>query len=153
MTKVINAPITIIILGLLFTGCGAEQPDTVGLKDGALQECPESPNCIQSYSSTDEDHFMEPLKMVESDLAKTKDRILAVVGDMKRTEVISEEGNYIHVTYTTAVFRFIDDVEFLIDEENGLVHFRSASRVGYSDLGVNEKRMTEFSELYSAFEN
>ena len=49
---------------------------------------------------------------------------------------------YLYAEFQTLVFRFTDDVEFLVDETNDRVDFRSASRVGYSDLGVNRKRMT-----------
>jgi len=48
---------------------------------------------------------------------------------------------YLHVEFRSTLFRFVDDVEFVIDEPQGLIHIRSASRVGYSDLGANRKRM------------
>lgn len=86
--------------------------------------------------------------MYGEDLEETRKLILKTVESMPRTEVIVNEDHYIHVTYTTPVFRFIDDVEFLIDDSAGLVHYRSASRVGYSDLGVNSRRMKEFTDLY-----
>jgi uncharacterized protein (DUF1499 family) len=55
--------------------------------------------------------------------------------------MVTVEDRYIHAEFTSALFRFVDDVEFQIDAESGLIHFRSASRVGRSDLGVNRKRM------------
>jgi uncharacterized protein (DUF1499 family) len=75
--------------------------------------------------------------------------ILAVVEKMQRTTVITQRENYLHVEYRTKM-GFVDDVEFYLDESTDTVHFRSASRIGYSDLGVNRKRMEEFSSLYRA---
>lgn len=134
------------LISMLFA-CGAEQPDTIGLNDGVLSPCPESPNCVQTYNQDDKKHYMDPLPMKGS-LQETNERLIQTVESMARTEILTKEANYIHATYTTAVFRFIDDVEFLIDQENNLVHFRSASRVGYSDLGVNSRRMNKFRKLY-----
>ena len=65
----------------------------------------------------------------------------------------SESEDYIHFEFTSSFFRFVDDVEFLLDEESELVHFRSASRVGRSDLGVNRSRMKKITELLAPPEN
>ena len=63
---------------------------------------------------------------------------------MPRVRIVSRTDRYLHATFTSRLFRFVDDVEFRVDESQGLLHFRSASRMGYSDLGVNRKRMQEF---------
>lgn len=68
-------------------------------------------------------------------------RIKTVVAEMPRAKIVILENNYLHVEFRSAFFRFVDDVEFLIDPEEQLIHFRSASRVGYSDFGVNRDRM------------
>jgi uncharacterized protein (DUF1499 family) len=52
-----------------------------------------------------------------------------------------EQGNYLHVEMRSLMFRFVDDVEFSLAASAGLIHVRSASRVGYSDFGVNRKRV------------
>ncbi len=59
---------------------------------------------------------------------------------MKRSRIVISEKLYLHVEFTSAFFRFVDDVEFLLDDEKKLIHVRSASRVGNSDFGVNRKR-------------
>lgn len=69
--------------------------------------------------------------------------IKSVVENLPSTHLEKESINYLHYTFKSKIFRFIDDVEFLIDAEQKLIHFRSASRTGYSDMGVNKKRMTE----------
>jgi uncharacterized protein (DUF1499 family) len=75
--------------------------------------------------------------------------ILDVVGKMVRTTIITQREDYLHVEYRTKM-GFVDDVEFHLDDATRTVHFRSASRIGYSDMGVNRKRMEEFTRLYRA---
>jgi len=69
---------------------------------------------------------------------------------MKRARVVTEDGCYIHVEFTSFVFRFVDDAEFLLDEAVKTIHVRSASRIGYSDLGVNRKRVEMIRSRFDA---
>ena len=59
----------------------------------------------------------------------------------------AEDESYLHYEFTSLLLRFVDDVEFLFDDETKTVHFRSASRTGYGDFGVNRKRMEEIRSL------
>jgi len=70
-------------------------------------------------------------------------KLKAVLAVIPRMEIITETESYIHAEATSLIFRFRDDVEFFIDQQSNLIHFRSASRVGKSDLGANRKRMEE----------
>jgi uncharacterized protein (DUF1499 family) len=110
-----------------------------GVTHGKLAPCPDSPNCVSSQSS-DSSHFVEPLSYPDS-RAKAKTRLLEIIESMPRTQIISSTPLYIHAEVTSLLFRFVDDVEFLFEEESNLIHVRSASRIGYSDLGVNRKRI------------
>ncbi|MDZ4083833.1 MAG: DUF1499 domain-containing protein [Bdellovibrionales bacterium] len=76
-------------------------------------------------------------------LSDAKEALRAVLTKMPRTDIRKEDGPYLHVEFRTAVMRFVDDVEFLFDEQTKTLQFRSASRVGYSDWNVNRKRMEE----------
>jgi uncharacterized protein (DUF1499 family) len=67
---------------------------------------------------------------------------------MPRSRLVSSRDGYLHAEFRSRLLGFVDDVEFSIDEAEQLIHFRSASRVGYSDLGVNRKRMEEFLRRY-----
>ena len=97
---------------------------------------PSSPNCVSSRADrSDRQHYIAPLE--GADLARVK----AVVQAMPRTEIVEEADGYLHAVFTTRLMRFKDDVEF--EEEGGLVHVRSASRVGYGDLGANRSRVEE----------
>jgi uncharacterized protein (DUF1499 family) len=133
---------------MLFARCGGGPPSNIGAKDGKLSLCPKSPNCV-STQSIDEQHGIEALPFRRS-RAETMALILAVVEKMARTTIVTQRGDYLHVEYRTKM-GFADDVEFFLDEQTQTVHFRSASWVGYSDLGVNRKRMEKFTALYRAF--
>ncbi|MGI1670858.1 MAG: DUF1499 domain-containing protein [Neptuniibacter sp.] len=123
-----------------------------GIKNGQLMPCPSSPNCVSSQAE-DNAHFIEPIKASGS-LAQVKKTLMNVLLHSVRATVTQTEGNYIRAEFFSLIFRFVDDVEFLIVEQGPdeiLVHVRSASRVGYSDFGVNRKRIekirSRFSEL------
>lgn len=126
------------------TGNGNSAPP--GLSNGRLAPCPASPNCV-STETEDPEKRMEALAF-SSDLKQSKEKILGIIREMPRTEVLENREEYIHATFTSALFRFVDDVEFYFDQTSKTIHFRSASRTGYSDLGANRKRMSRISELY-----
>jgi uncharacterized protein (DUF1499 family) len=63
-------------------------------------------------------------------------------------KIITDDGGYLHATFTSRIFRFVDDLELRLDGENGIIHLRSASRTGYSDFGVNRKRAEQFQALF-----
>lgn len=68
------------------------------------------------------------------------------IDQLPRSTIVTGDTNYLHAEVRSAVFRFVDDVELYLDDEAKLLHFRSAARLGKSDLGVNRKRMQELSE-------
>ncbi|MGP4076518.1 DUF1499 domain-containing protein [Halobacillus sp. K22] len=121
----------------------------LGVKDGSLAECPNSPNCV-STQTEQSDKYMEPLPF-HGDLNSTKEILKKVLKEMDRTTVEGEEDQYIHAIVVTKLLRFKDDIEFYLDEADQQVHFRSASRTGYSDMGVNRKRMEAFTEAYYGY--
>jgi uncharacterized protein (DUF1499 family) len=85
---------------------------------------------------------MDPIPF-ELDPQEVKKVIKGVVEGLPRTELQSESTHYLHYTFKSKIFGFTDDVEFLIDAGKKLIHYRSASRTGYSDMGVNRKRMIQ----------
>lgn len=117
----------------------SRKPDNLGVINGRLADCPSSPNCVCTQGG-DTEHHMEPL-----DFSGTSDeameRLKAVVAAMSRSKIVTADERYMHVEFTSRLFRFADDVEFLIEPETKTIHFRSASRVGRSDLGVNRQRL------------
>ncbi len=122
----------------------------------SLQPCPESPNCINSEAG-DELHRMEPWEL-KTDISRGEvmQQIIQACEKLGDVEWVVKEihENYVHGVFRSTIFRFPDDVEFLIDSENSLLHFRSASRVGYSDMGANRKRLEAIKhELSNLLEN
>ncbi|MFX1478683.1 MAG: DUF1499 domain-containing protein [Promethearchaeota archaeon] len=119
----------------------------IGIVNGQFQPCPKSPNCVSTQSS-DKMHKMIPL-IYSSTVAEAIEKIKNIIKTFKRTKLITETENYLHFEFRSATFKFVDDVEFYFDEKEKLIHFRSASRLGWSDMGVNKKRMKSISKLYS----
>lgn len=124
--------------------CAADQ--SLGVKEGRLAPCPDSPNCVSTQSEI-KGHSMKPLPFANT-RQESRQRILTILKNMKRVNIVAVTDSYIHAEFKSALFRFVDDVEFYLDETTRVVHFRSASRVGTYDFGVNRKRMKKFSEKY-----
>jgi uncharacterized protein (DUF1499 family) len=117
-----------------------------GGKGRELSPCPKSPNCVSSLSE-DESHYVKPLAY-EGTVEKAKKKLIGVISSMKRSEIVAAEDNYLHATFVSFLFRFVDDVEFYFDDDRKIIHVRSASRTGYSDLGVNRKRVEEIRKRF-----
>lgn len=113
----------------------------VGITDNHLTPCPTSPNCVVSQDG-DEKHAIEPIPY-HIDREKAKETLLKVLTVVPRTEVIEETDNYIHALSKSRIFKFVDDVEFYLPNDENVIHVRSASRVGESDLGVNKRRIEQ----------
>lgn len=121
------------------------RPDDLGVTDGLLKACPNTPNCVSTQAPADDLHYMEPLAF-DGDLAAAQEAILSTIRAMPRTRIVTVEDDYIYAEFRTALMGYVDDVEFYLDAENGLIHFRSASRLGMGDMGANRSRMNEISE-------
>ena len=111
-----------------------------------LTPCPTSPNCVSSQSS-DLNHLVEPIPYSGA-LEGAKAQILHVLTSLPRTTIVKNEAHYVHAECRSLIFRFTDDVEFLFDDEHKVIHVRSASRVGYSDLGVNRQRVENIRQQF-----
>jgi uncharacterized protein (DUF1499 family) len=110
-----------------------------------LSPCPSSPNCV-STQATDEGHAITSFQY-KKPRVEAKEALKAVMAALARIKLVEEDESYLHYEVTSLLLRFVDDVEFLFDETTKTVHFRSASRTGYSDLGVNRKRMEQVRAL------
>lgn len=80
--------------------------------------------------------------------AEVRERLREVLRSYPRTRIVQEEPGYLKVECRSRIFRFVDDVELVFDDEARQIHFRSASRVGYGDRGVNRKRMKEIAAAF-----
>jgi uncharacterized protein (DUF1499 family) len=129
------------MLSMLVIGCTGVRPANLGIKDGKLAPCPSTPNCVSSQGS-DKTHAIEPL-LFTGNVTGAHAALRTIILSMKRSQIITDTDIYIHAEFTSAIFRFVDDVEFWFDENAKVIHVRSASRIGSSDLGVNRERVEE----------
>ncbi len=137
---VIGLGLIVLVLGLVIAGNAfVETPTEVGKGKGQLASCPNSPNCVCSQDER-EIHHIAPFPLGDDPHAGFA-RLIKVLKTWPRTRIVTQTETYLHVTFTTRILRFVDDGEFLLDVDAGLIHIRSASRVGHSDMGVNRKRM------------
>jgi uncharacterized protein (DUF1499 family) len=139
----------IVMLSMLVIGCTGVRPANLGVKDGKLAPCPSSPNCVSSQSS-EITHAIEPLFFTGT-VTGAHAALRTVILSMKRSQIITDTDSYIHAEFTSAIFRFVDDVEFWFDENAKVIHVRSASRIGHSDLGVNRERVEEMRARWKAY--
>ena len=113
--------------------------------DLTLSLRPDKPNCV-STQATDERHAIAPLQHTKS-RPDAKQTLKVMIATLPRTKLVEEDEAYLHYEFTSLLLRFVDDVEFFFNETTKTLHFRSASRIGYSDLGVNRKRMEQVRAL------
>jgi len=134
--------------GLIIASCSGTRPANLGVQNGMLAPCPSTPNCVSSQSR-DPEHVVAALTYRSSSteaMAKLKRIVLA----MPRAVIVTETPVYLHAEFTSAVMRFVDDVEFSLDETAKAIQVRSASRLGRSDFGVNRKRVEEIRAKWMA---
>jgi len=112
-----------------------------------LAPCPQTPNCVSSETS-DAQHYIKPISY-EGTAEEAKDRLRQALLSIPRTQIINEKPSYIHAECISWLFRFTDDVEFVLDDAQKVIQVRSASRVGYFDLGTNRKRVETIRRLFS----
>ncbi len=115
-----------------------------GLIDDQLQSCPDGPRCVNSLA-TNPQHSIAAFQ-VPPGLSDPVDEMAAIILNLPRTEIITQSENYLHASFRSAVFGFVDDLEILQDEER--LQVRSVSRVGRGDMGVNRKRVDELHEAW-----
>jgi uncharacterized protein (DUF1499 family) len=141
--------IIVMTFGLLgMAGCVGERPHNLGTKDGQLVACPSSPNCVSSQAA-DDGHRIAAL-MFTGDPDAAFARLKLVLGRRGDASIIEEQPGYLRVELRTTLF--VDDGEFLLDRPRSAIQVRSASRLGYSDLGKNRSRMEEIRTQFSALE-
>ncbi len=138
--------VALFLIVMSAVACAGHAQESRSKTSADLAPCPDSPNCV-STKSKDPDRAMPPLPYIKSG-KESMERLIEIVRNMNRATIVSSTPSYLHVEFRSALFRFVDDVEFVLDDSARLIHFRSASRAGYYDFGVNRKRMKEISDRY-----
>ena len=134
------------ILSSILAACAGERPDNLGARNGRLTECPGSPNCVSSQA-VEERHRIAPL-VFSDDPAPAFTRLQQLLVRRGDTTIIEEGPGYLRVEFRTTLF--VDDGEFLLDGQQRRIQVRSASRLGYSDLGKNRSRLEEIRQQFNS---
>ena len=134
----------------LTAGCSSGRPPaSLGVSEGRLAPCPGSPNCVSSEAAAEQ--RVEPLRY-DGDAAQARARLLDVLNSMERVRIVQSTDDYLYAEFRSAVFGFVDDVEFYFSPP-GIIQVRSASRTGYYDFGVNRERVETISARFAATSN
>jgi uncharacterized protein (DUF1499 family) len=144
-TRRTHKPVLALPLVILLSACSGTAPDNLGIKDGSLAACPDSPNCVNSQAS-DAQHAIEPLPLKGSP-EQTQAHLKALLSEEPQVRLVEEAPGYLRAEFSSTLMRFVDDVEFMISA--GAVDVRSASRLGYSDFDVNRKRIEQLRQRLS----
>ena len=147
----------VVFLGIKITLTGEPQllagnrPSNLGVRAGQLAPCPSTPNCVSSQSQ-DPAHKIEPFTYNSAPQAAMAD-LQTVLQSYRRIKAIAQTENYLYTEFTIPVVGFVDDVEFFLDENARVIHVRSASRLGESDLGVNRSRIEKLRAKFARINN
>lgn len=118
-----------------------KRPDYLGVKDGKLPRTKRTPNNVSSQADpSDAEHSIAPIRFKGS-AVEAMAAVRKAVEGMERATVVRHEGNYVYAEFKSKLLGFVDDVEFTHDEKAGVIHVRSASRLGRRDFGVNRARV------------
>jgi uncharacterized protein (DUF1499 family) len=124
------------------------QVPTLGVENGQLTPISQKPNNVSSQSTNPEKNVS--VLTLKATTGETMAALKQAVESYGGGNIQTETETYLYVIFTTKLMKYHDDVEFWIDEESRQIHFRSASRAGYSDMGLNRDRYNKLAELYNA---
>lgn len=136
-------PVLLGVTLLTISACTSNEV-TTGIVDNRLAPCPKSPNCVSS-DATDEEHRVEPYRL-KATPQQAWHGLQNVVAAQERVTLVTVNDSYLHVEIRSAVFRFVDDLEFQLRASEDIIAVRSAARTGYGDMGVNRKRVETIRE-------
>ena len=137
------------IVAFFVLGLMSHSGEANGLVEARLTKCPDKPNCICTEFEADASHYIDPVVITQSNASEVLSRLKNSVQEMGGS-IQAENGNYLAAIFTSSLFKFVDDFEIRIDMDQKMIHVRSASRVGYSDRGINRKRIEQLKKLYHA---
>ncbi|MGO2353106.1 MAG: DUF1499 domain-containing protein [Marinomonas foliarum] len=148
MVRWIIGLVVALVIGFgIYVSIGNKLPEGLGLTDGFLKACPSSPNCVSTQASEDDEvHYAEPI-IYTSDRKSAQLAIESYLLGQGSTRIIASTLGYVHFEVKSSLIGYVDDVEVYLPDADSVIHVRSASRVGYSDFGVNRDRVRQMKEL------
>ncbi len=148
LKAMLSTAFLLIVLSFVVLGsCAA--PDLGRGAGGELKACPSSPNCVCSEGEAGKDSFISGLEIPAGVDAEGAFEALAGLVDGE-ADIVTREPDYLHAVYKTRLMRFRDDFEARLDGEARVIHVRSASRLGYSDMGANRRRVEGLRSSFAA---
>lgn len=123
-------------------------PEHLGVDNGMLAPLPSTPNAVSSQVESEHRGYIEPFSLQNGTISL--EDLRAIVQADEQAEIVAQDERYMHAVYSSNVFKFKDDVEFYVNEEENKIDVRSAARVGYSDMDVNRKRIESIRKAYEA---
>lgn len=139
--RVLGTVLVLALGGAACVACTAERPTDLGWHDKRLAPVPNSPNCVSSQAdASDGEHFIAPLG-IDGDPARAWRAATEAAKALPGASVVTETDDYVWIECTSRIFRFVDDLELALNAAEQRIEVRSASRLGWSDLGVNRKRV------------
>jgi uncharacterized protein (DUF1499 family) len=135
----------LIILHFIHQSSLSQQGSAKGLINQKLAPCPSSPNCICTEFEEDKSHYLPPITLTSSDNSSAIEESAQIIARMGGV-VSMQTDTYLSATFTSSLFKFVDDVELRWDQTQQQLHIRSASRVGHHDALANKMRVETFLE-------
>lgn len=125
-------------------------PTDLGINNGQLKSCPDTPNCVNSQAlASDKEHAIAPFTYSGS-AADAINRLKQIIEGMERSTIKKASNDYLYAEFSSKLMGFVDDVEFYAPAGESIIHTRSAARLGQSDLGVNRKRTEEIRSQFNS---
>lgn len=146
MSTFILRALSCLALAGMLSACAGTRPAHLGNLNQTLNACPDRPNCVSSLAEKGNSHYIAPFPMPNVEEARAQ--LVTLIQSHPQAQLQVNSPAYLYAEFTSDWLGFVDDVEFLLSEQEGLVHVRSASRLGYSDLGVNRKRIETLREQF-----
>jgi uncharacterized protein (DUF1499 family) len=137
----------LIIGSILFFSCAGRRPENIGIHNDQLTTCPGKPNCVSSQDK-DENHWISVFHY-QGDTAAAFTRLKKIITAWDGMTLVTQTDTYLHIECKSSIMGFVDDLEFYFSQGN-VVQVRSAARLGYSDFGVNRKRVEKIRNLFAA---
>jgi len=149
MKVIIIVLLILVVVGIYFSVLGviSRSGQAPGLENNRLVSCRSKPNCVSSAAPDRADHYIAGISLTASGLTDLRQVISQMGG-----KVTVERDDYLAAEFKSGLFGFVDDLELLIDQGQQMVQVRSGSRVGYSDMGVNRKRVEKLRQLLESLD-